>query len=176
MADEPFTPIGRVARTHGLKGEVSVVLDHNASLDALVGLELWIVPPPAQLRTARLSAVRRGPKGPLFLLEGVSSIDDARELAGRQLLARTDDLPEPIDVATDEDLVGYAVSDDAHGDLGTITEIIVTGANDVWVVHGRLGEVLIPVIDDVVDGVDDEAQRVFVRLLPGLLPDEEQPT
>ena len=172
MGEEPFTSIGRIARTHGLKGEVSVVLDHAASLDAFVGLELWIVPPPARRRTARLCAARPGPKGPLFTLEGFDSIDDARELTGRQLLARTDQLPELIETEVAVELIGFAVTDERRGDLGFVTDIIVTGANDVWVVSGPLGEVLIPAIDDVVLAIDDEARSVLVRLLPGLVPEE----
>jgi 16S rRNA processing protein RimM len=64
------------------------------------------------------------------------------------------------------------VNDAAHGDLGMIEDLIVTGANDVWVVSGPYGEVLIPVIDDVVLAVDHDAGSISVRLLPGLLPEE----
>jgi len=50
----------------------------------------------------------------------------------------------------------------------------VTGANDVWVVHGPYGEVLLPVIDDVVVSFDEDAETVMVTLLPGLLPEEAE--
>jgi 16S rRNA processing protein RimM len=174
MAAEPFTVLGRVARTHGLKGEVSVIVDRDTSLDALVGLELWVVPPPKRLRTVRVLSVRPGPKGPLFLLEGIESIDDARQLAGRDLLARTPDLPETADTAPENDVLGYTVVDEERGELGLLVEIIETGANDVWVVEGRFGEVLLPVIDDVVLTIDDNKRLVGVRLLPGLLPESER--
>ena len=60
--------------------------------------------------------------------------------------------------------------DEERGELGVIDEIIVTGANDVWVVRGGpLGEVLIPVIDDCVLEVDTETRTARVRLLPGLI-------
>jgi 16S rRNA processing protein RimM len=172
MAAEPFTPVGRVARTHGLKGEVSVIIDHDASLDAFLGLDLWIVPPPAGRRTVRVRSVRPGPKGPLFAFDDVSSIDEARTLAGRELLARSAELPETVASEPDEDLLGYLVVDDEHGELGSLVEVIVTGANDVWVVEGPFGEVLLPVIDDVVISTDERLRRARVRLLPGLLPEK----
>lgn len=54
--------------------------------------------------------------------------------------------------------------------LGTISEILTPGANDVWVVKTPAGkEVLIPVIDDVVLDVDIEQQQVKIHLMEGLL-------
>ena len=48
-----------------------------------------------------------------------------------------------------------------------------TGANDVYVVAGPLGELLIPAIADVVQSIDLAAGRVVVRPLPGLLPGDD---
>jgi 16S rRNA processing protein RimM len=53
-----------------------------------------------------------------------------------------------------------------------VAEVIVTGANDVWVVRGgRWGEVLVPIIDEVVHDIDESSGTASVRLLPGLLPE-----
>jgi 16S rRNA processing protein RimM len=65
--------------------------------------------------------------------------------------------------------VGCAVEDEERGSLGTIREVIATGANDVWVVRGDGDEVLLPVIDDVVVDVDAATRVIRVRLLPGLM-------
>ena len=53
-------------------------------------------------------------------------------------------------------------------DLGRVTEVLQTGANDVWVVRGRGGEVLIPALKDVIVGVDLDAGAVTVALPEGL--------
>jgi 16S rRNA processing protein RimM len=53
--------------------------------------------------------------------------------------------------------------------LGKVADVIDTGANDVYVVRGPRGEVLIPAIDEVVRELDFEAGRLVVHLLPGLL-------
>lgn len=172
MAAEPFTQVGRIARTHGLKGEVSVIFDHNTSLDALLGLEAWVVPPPSGRRSTRILSMRPGPKGPLVTLEGFETIGAARDLSGRELLVRTEELPEDWQAPAEDEWVGLQVRDVVHGELGRIDEVILTGANDVWVVHGPLGEVLVPVIDDVVLGNDEVTGEIVVRLLPGLLPSE----
>jgi 16S rRNA processing protein RimM len=176
MAPGNFLALGRVIKTHGLNGEVSVEPCSDIDLGQLTGVEVWFVPPPASVRSATINGVRPGPKGPLVTLSTVSDIDTAKALTGTGMLARVSDVPEAAIVTVDEpiEFVGFVVTDSSHGLLGEITEVIVTGANDVWVVNGPLGEVLLPVIDDVVLEVDDDARTAKVRLLPGLLPEESE--
>ncbi len=175
MAHSPYVPVGRVVKTHGLKGEVSVAVAPGLPLASLVGIEVWIVPPPSTVRCGRIESVRPGPKGPLVKLSGFDDLDAARAITGCDLLMREADLPagwqEPED---EEDLVGRSVEDEDRGALGTIVEVILTGANDVWVVEGPFGEILIPVIDDVVLGTDQDDGIIVVRLLDGLMPGEEE--
>jgi 16S rRNA processing protein RimM len=175
MTPGPFVPLGRVVKTHGLKGEVSVMPAADLPFVLPVGLEVWFVPPPPGVRTGRIEDVRRGPKGPLVKVSGVDDITLAQRTVGSELIARASDLPaewtEPV--ATDDDPIGLIVTDVKRGVLGEIVAVIVTGANDVWVVEGRLGEVLLPVIDDVVLAVDFEARTASVRALDGLLPEED---
>jgi 16S rRNA processing protein RimM len=166
MDADAFVEIGRVAKTHGLAGEVSVITTVDLPASRLVGLQVWFVPPPAQLRSSRITAVRSGPKGPLFAFEGVSDIGSASMLRGLTVLAKSVELP---DVEEEFDAVGYSVTDEKRGDLGEVVDTIVTGANDVWVVEGPFGQVLIPVIDDVIVDIDDDEEHIRVRLLPGLI-------
>lgn len=165
--EAPFVPLGRVAKTHGRNGEVSVVMTAGLPVERLVGLTVWFTPPPAQVRSARITSVRSGPKGPLFAFEGVASIDDAAALRGCNVLARSEDLPE---YEEEFDPVGLRVIDGQRGEIGEVVDVIVTGANDVWVVEGGpFGQVLVPDIGDVVGEIDEDAGTVSVRLLPGLI-------
>jgi len=174
MAPTPFTALARVVKSHGLRGEVAVEPAADLPFVLPVDLEVWFVPPPATVRAGRVENVRRGPKGPLLKISGVDDIATAQSLVGTEELARTSELPEvwsaPEEVV--QDAVGLTVKDLVHGLLGDVIEVIETGANDVWVVEGAFGEVLLPVIDDVVLQVDHEAATATVRLLPGLLPEE----
>lgn len=172
MTVSPYVEIARVIKTHGLAGEVSVAPAAEASLALLTGTEIWFVPPCASARSSRIVSVRPGPKGPLALLEGIESIDQARLLVGSRILARAEDVPDGWFDEEEFSFVGFRVSDEVHGDLGEVVDVIVTGANDVLVLKGPLGEVLVPVIDDVVLVIDEDAARLSVRLLPGLLPGE----
>lgn len=53
--------------------------------------------------------------------------------------------------------------------LGKIADVIETGANDVYVVHGPLGEVLLPDIEECILKVDIAAGQMTVHLMEGLL-------
>jgi 16S rRNA processing protein RimM len=53
--------------------------------------------------------------------------------------------------------------------LGRISEVLFTGANDVYVVQGEKGEILIPAIEDVVLEVDLDGGRLTVELMEGLI-------
>ena len=175
MVPGNHVPLGRVVKTHGLKGEVSVAPATGLPFVLPEGLRVWFVPPPARVRVCTVEGVRPGPKGPLVKLAEIETIDQASALCGTTMLANADDLPDSwFEEEEDDDVVGWSVADTVRGPLGEIVETIVTGANDVWVVHGPYGEVLLPVIDDVVVSFDEDAETVTVTLLPGLLPEEAE--
>ena len=67
------------------------------------------------------------------------------------------------------DLIGMTVQDENGEKIGTIKEVLQTGANDVYVVRREeKKDLLIPVIEDAVKGVDLEKRTVTVTLLDGL--------
>ena len=164
----PYRRLGRVMKAHGTDGEVSVAATTDLTVLASAAATVWIVPPPPSGAIPHaITTVRSGPRGPLIRLSGVESAADAHELAGRWLLARGEEMPaeEGSDL-----LVGMHVRDRLRGDIGTVADVIVTGANDVLVVTGGpFGEVLIPVIEDVIRGIDEELHVIDVVLLDGLI-------
>lgn len=175
MTASPYVDLGRVVKTHGLKGEVSVAVAADLPFDLPEGLDVWFVPPPAAVRSGRIEGVRPGPKGPLVKISGVDTIDAAHGICGTQMLAKRADIPDEWFEEEDEfEAEGMTVRDEKRGVLGEVVETIITGANDVWVVDGPYGQVLIPVIDDVVLDIDETDGVIQIRLLPGLMPDEDE--
>ena len=68
------------------------------------------------------------------------------------------------------DLIGLAVFTDEGEELGTLTDVIQTGANDVYEVTMKGGRtVLLPAIKQCILNVDLKAQRVLVHMMEGLL-------
>lgn len=173
MDVSPFIPVGRVKKAHGLSGEVAVAPSGAIAGTPPEGSVVWFVPPPDGVRTGRVLSSRPTPAGWLLAIEGVNTKDAARALAGSVVLIHRDELADVLAPA-ETDLTGISVSDEVHGDLGKIVDVIVTGANDVFVVQGPFGEILIPVIDDVVLDLDEDSRTARVKLLRGLLPGEAE--
>ena len=163
-----FIPVGRVAKAHGVRGELSVI-PLAAPLEQLpLDVEVWFVPPPLNGRTGRLRSVRQGPKGPLVRVAGVEDRETALVLGGTTMLVAEEHLPASFEVEP-FDPVGLAVEDEEGTGLGEVVELIETGANDVWVVKRADGsELLLPIIDEVLLELDEDGRLAVVRLLPGL--------
>ena len=164
-----YKNIARVVRPHGKKGEVLVQPLRGLPFLLTQGLCVALTPP--QLKGDRFRTVRsvlhRGDDA-LVSLSGIESIDDAEAVSGCFVLAAVDDLDlGPLDVAFD-DLIGRGVSDERYGQVGRIVEVLETPANDVWVLRGDYGEVLLPVIEQVVDNIPEDGP-IEVHVLDGLI-------
>jgi 16S rRNA processing protein RimM len=53
--------------------------------------------------------------------------------------------------------------------LGQVTDIMATAGNDVYIVEGKRGEILIPAIEDVVKSIDLEKGEMVIEAIEGLL-------
>jgi 16S rRNA processing protein RimM len=174
MDPAAFVPLGRIVKSHGLAGEVSVAAEDGVRLDRAIDVRVWLVPPPHGVREGVIEGVRPGPKGPLVRLSGITSLGQASALRGIFLMADPQTLPDGVcDFVEIDDPIGLLVTDAERGELGEVVEVIVTGANDVWVVSGSsYGQVLLPVIPQCVTGIDWEARTADVTLLPGLIEED----
>jgi 16S rRNA processing protein RimM len=65
-------------------------------------------------------------------------------------------------------IIGLGVVTDEGESLGEVVDILETGANDVYVVQGAQGEILLPAISSVIRQIDLDAGCLTVHLLEGL--------
>ena len=65
-------------------------------------------------------------------------------------------------------MIGLRVEDTAGQTLGRLAEVLSTGSNDVYVVRGERGEVLLPALDDVIRQVDLPGGRILVDVPDGI--------
>lgn len=136
-----------------------------------VGLEVAFVPPALDApRRGVVVEVREQPSGSyLVSFDTVDGIEAAEALAGRSCLARRFDLPIGFDEQVDEGIIGYAVIDDEAGQVGKVAEVIDNRAQQLILVDGAFGEVLVPFVDAIVLSVDDERKTVVTCMPSGLL-------
>lgn len=107
----------------------------------------------------------------VLTLSGINDRNMAETLRGAEVFIRERDAaPLEADEYFHHDLPGLRV-ETVSGDLvGMVTAVLETGANDVLVVaRDEGGEVLIPIIHDVVKTMDIPGQRIVIQPMPGLL-------
>ena len=162
-----WIPVGRVTRTHGLKGELKFF---PADQDYLV------VQKDQQIRlgetTFKIKSVR-GVKSPFIVkFEGVDSIEAAQSLSGQEVLVAKEDFESlPEGEYYRFEIEGLKAFDDTGKYYGVIEEIIATGSNDVYVVRGDGKEWLVPMIDSVVQNIDLEEGKLIFHCVEGLFED-----
>ncbi|MCL2024612.1 MAG: hypothetical protein FWG78_02385 [Coriobacteriia bacterium] len=175
MVTQRFVTIGRIKKSIGTHGQVLADCNAGVSVCNLIGTTIWVTPPPSVWRSGVVTDAREQGDGVVLTIEGLVSIDEAKQLVGTHLVVAVEDVDESWVLLTEDapEIRGLQVRDARYGDLGTVQDIIVTGANDVWVVDGPYGEVLIPVIDDVCIAQDETTATVHI---PNGLIDEEPPS
>lgn len=163
--------VGKIVRPWGLRGELKVesLTDFPERFDE--GERLWLAGSEVTVLAVRWQ------KNALYLkLSGIDTVEQAESWRDYLLEVPESDLHELDD---DEyylhQLLGLRVRTGAGQDLGTVHEVMPTGSNDVLVVRGPLGEVLLPFIDDVVKDVDLSGDGITVDLIEGLLDDASAP-
>lgn len=136
-------------RPHGNTGELRVAPFNpdlpNLQLDGEVYL---------QGERRRIERVRWDKGRVLLKLEGLERRSQVEDTRGELLEVAEDELLLQADAYLVSDIVGLEVVREDGRSLGSVSEVLHTGANDVYVVQGPSGETLIPAIASVVEAVD----------------------
>ena len=162
-----YLECGKIVSTHGLRGEVRVHPWCDGP-DFLLGFSTLYFDKGTAPLTVEDARVH---KNVLILkLSGVDNINAAAALRGKILYLDREDVHMDEGEHFVQDLLGLRVLDaDTGREYGKITDVLHTGANDVYELTGELGEKkLVPVIPDVVIETDIESGIMHIRPLDGL--------
>ncbi|MCS7040911.1 MAG: ribosome maturation factor RimM [Caldilineales bacterium] len=159
--------VGRILRPHGVRGEVRMEIltgyPERLSLHRVFYLGPQAQPYPVE-------SIRFHQGAALIKLAGCDNRNAAETLRG--LLVQIP-LEDAVPLEEGEyyyfQVVGLEVFTEAGECLGRVMEVIETGANDVYVVHGPRGELLVPAIGQVVQSIELAAGRMVITPLPGML-------
>lgn len=161
--------IGEVLRPHGLQGEVKVY-PITQDPQRFKKLKEVILMDGAARRCLSVRSVRVLPDFVYLAFEGVESVDEAEKLKGWQIGIDRSEVPPLKEGWYYFELEGMKVYQ-REICLGTLVQVLATGANDVYVVKGDKGEICVPALRSVVRKVDVAGRRMDVELPPGLLED-----
>jgi len=147
--------MGRVVAAHGTRGWVKIQ-PFTEYLDTLLDYETWWLGNEyGPWRNVKLEKSEVHNKTLAALLADCPDRTAAEKLKGQLVAVPRSSLPEHDgDEHYWSDLIGMAVVNGADERLGTVTNLIETGANDVLNVKGENGEILIPFVASAIRQVD----------------------
>jgi 16S rRNA processing protein RimM len=161
-------------RPHGIRGElrIRVLTDFPERIPELETIFIGTGPDDPKITGYTVTHARPHQGYMLLRVEGVEDRDQAERL--RQLFVMVS-VEDAVPLEEGEyylyQLHGLAVRTDDGQTIGIISEVLETGANDVYIVHSpQYGEVLIPVTPEAVLEVNIAEGYVLVHMLDGLLP------
>jgi 16S rRNA processing protein RimM len=157
--------VGRVLRAWGIRGDLKIAPFTDRPEDFLLYQSVLVGP---QRQRYDVKGFRPYQGNWLLHLIGVESRSDAEALHGQEILIETAQRPRQEGEFYAREVIGLKVRSIAGEELGEVVEILVTGANDVYVVKGPRGEILLPARVEVIKGIDVETGVMTVELLPGL--------
>lgn len=164
-----YLAIGKVVRAHGLRGEISVSILTEFP-DRFDTTEWVYLGDEFEATPYRLEHYRWHQKNILLTLAGVTDRSQAEKLRGQLVQVPLEEaVPLPDGAYYFYQLVGLTVVTTSGDELGTVVDILETGANDVYVVAKAGREILLPAIDQVVQTIDPEAGVMIVQLIDGLI-------
>lgn len=167
-----YLELGQIVSTHGIRGEMrfnpwcdspdfvkkfkTLYFDNNGE------------------KSIKVTSARPHGNMVILMLEGIDDIEKAKAFKNTVLFMKRNDAKLPEGTWFRQELFDCTVIDDNTGkELGIITDVSETGANDVWHIKTSYGEVLIPAIKQVVVSVDVEEGIVRINPIKGLFEDED---
>ena len=169
MIDSPdYLVVGQVLSAFGLRGEVKIRV-HSDAPERYRDGAIVLAQGDEGLSPLTVAASRPHQQHLLVFFEGFKDRTKAESLHGQMLVIPIDEAaPLDEDEYYPHEVTGTRVTTDDGEDLGEIIEVLFTGANEVFVVRGQGGEILIPVLKSVVLNIDHQNGVVLVKLPPGL--------
>lgn len=167
---EQYIRVGTITSTHGLKGEVKVypTTDDKRRFS---DLEYVYLDEKHHRRQLFVESARYFKQMVILKFEELDRIEDVESLKGCDLFV---DREHAVPLEEGEyyiaDLIDMTVVTNDGVTLGILTDVMETGANDVYIVNSdQYGEILIPAIEQCIKSTDIESGVMTVELLPGLL-------
>lgn len=174
MSKEDQITLGKVGAVYGIKGWLKIH-SFTDEPEAILDYFPWSLKLGNKIQTVEITDWRKHNKGLIVKVAGIDDRDDAQALVGSEILTSEAALPE---LSQGDfywrDLIGMSVVTNKGYDLGVVSDMMETGANDVLVVKANLNdgfskkERLIPYLfEQVIESVSIENKQICVDWDPG---------
>ena len=165
-----YIEAGKIVGTHGLKGECRI----DPWCDSAAFLCRFRRLFDASGREMKVRGAKVQKNIAIVHFDGIDSVEQADLLRGRIVYIDRNDVRLPKGTHFIQDLIGLRVEDADDGTVyGEITDVLKTGANDVYQVTKDGKDYLVPVIPDIVVEKDVDGGVVKIRPIKGIFDDED---
>lgn len=174
MSKEQQITLGKVGAVYGIKGWLKIH-SFTDETEAILDYFPWSLKLGNKIQSVEITDWRKHNKGLIVKVAGIDDRDEAQAFVGSEILTNGAALPElPQGDFYWRDLIGLSVVTNKGYDLGVVTDMMETGANDVLVVKANLNdgfskkERLIPYLfEQVIESVSIENKQICVDWDPG---------
>ncbi len=167
---EDLLRVGVITTTHGIHGEVKV-FPTTDDIRRFDDLKKAVLVRRSEQMDVHVAGVKYLKNQVILKLEEIESVEQARLYQNAELYVRREDaVPLEEGEYYIGDLIGLKVVTDEGKTLGTLTDVMETGANDVYIVTTPENkEILLPAIGECILDIDLENDICRVHILKGLL-------
>lgn len=167
---EQYLQVGVISSTHGIRGEVKVFPTTDDVTRFKACKELMMDTGKEKLML-EVESVKFFKQFAILKFKGIDSINEIEKYKGKGLFVTRQNA---VKLKKDEyyiaDLIGLCVREENGSEIGRLTDVLETGANDVYVIHMTDGrELLLPAIKECVLEVNIEEQYMNIHVMEGLL-------
>ena len=166
---EDIAIIGQFAKPHGIKGELTLVTNYNGLFEdadePYVVCEMDGIWVPFFVESFR----SRSTSSLLVKLEGVNDETAAKKFTNRTVYYPADALPEDDDNESWTRFIGYMLTDEVLGEIGTVADVDESTVNIVFRIDDRGKERLIPMVAEMIRSIDERKRHMTVSLPEGIL-------
>lgn len=169
LSMEDFFQVGIITSPHGVRGEVKVYPTTD-DVKRFKHLKEIILDTGKERLNLKIEGVKFSKQLAVLKFKGYDNINDVEQFRQKSLFVSRENA---VRLNRDEyfiaDLMGLKVIDEEEQEIGTLREVMETGANDVYVIDLNDGrELLLPAIKQCVLAVDVEAGFIKIHILEGL--------
>ena len=170
---EQLLQVGVISSTHGVRGEVKV-FPTTDDANRFKKLKKVILDTGLEKKELEIQGVKFFKQFVILKFKGIDNINDIEKYKGKSLYVTRENA---VKLKKDEyfiaDLIDMQVVLEDGTLLGILTDVMKTGANDVYCVESeKYGGVLLPAIGECILDVDVEGRKMTVHLMPGLIDEE----
>lgn len=169
MTKEECFYLGRVAKTHGIKGEVTIKLDVDDP-SAYRDMKFFLLEINKVLTPFFVEKVTCSGDKFFVTIQDIKTVDAASALTGKEVYLPLEMLPKLSGKQFYyHEVKGYVLVDAEKGELGPINDVLEYPTQAILQVFKDKKEILIPILDQVIQKVDRKAKILYIKAPEGLI-------